>query len=110
MSMPGRKVREHRRKRVCFSWDQKKFWLDDGCDRKLPFTDVAITLSKENFRMTKNKSGRGRPKLPKGETRELFSLRITRQEREKIESAAKASGEKASRWARNYLLSFSAGQ
>ena len=60
--------------------------------------------------MTKNKSGRGRPKLPKGETRELFSLRITRQEREKIESAAKASGEKASRWARNYLLSFSAGQ
>ena len=60
--------------------------------------------------MTKKKPARGRPKLPTGEARELFSLRITRKEREKIESAAKASGEKASRWARNYLLSMAGGK
>jgi hypothetical protein len=60
--------------------------------------------------MTKKKPVRGRPKLPPGAARELFSLRITRQEREKIELAARASGEKASRWARNYLLSFGAGK
>ncbi len=56
--------------------------------------------------MTKKTPGRGRPKLPQGEAREIFSLRITPEERARIESAAKASGEKASRWARNYLLSF----
>src|SRR6266498_4057449 len=61
-------------------------------------------LFQRYFRMTKNRIRRGRPRLPDEETRKLFSLRMPEQERSKIESAAKASGEKISQWARKQLL------
>ncbi len=54
--------------------------------------------------MTKKRIRRGRPRLPDEETRKLFSVRMSEQERSKIESAAKASGEKISQWARKQLL------
>lgn len=46
----------------------------------------------------------GRPKLPKGETKEVFSLRLTSQERESIEQAASKAGQKPTEWARNVML------
>src|SRR6266542_6995968 len=61
-------------------------------------------LLKSYFRMTKKRIRRGRPRLPDEETRKLFSLRMSEQERSKIESAAKASGEKISQWATKQLL------
>lgn len=51
------------------------------------------------------KSKMGRPKLPKGETKEVFSLRLTSGEREAVEVAAKKADLKATEWARNAMLS-----
>jgi hypothetical protein len=46
----------------------------------------------------------GRPKLPKGEAKTLFSLRLSKPERQKIEHAAKKAGVKVTKWARESLL------
>jgi len=56
------------------------------------------------FRMTKTKKI-GRPKLPKGEAKELFSLRLSKEDRKTIERAAKKAGSKVTKWARETLLS-----
>jgi hypothetical protein len=57
--------------------------------------------------MTETKKKIGRPKLPKGEARSVFSLRFSQAERKKIETAAKKSGEPLTQWARNALLAAS---
>lgn len=46
----------------------------------------------------------GRPKLPKNEVRKVFPLRLSRDERAKIEAAAKIAQEPPTQWARNQLL------
>jgi predicted HicB family RNase H-like nuclease len=46
----------------------------------------------------------GRPKLPKGEAKKVFSLRFSKPEREQIKHAAKKAGEPVTKWAREALL------
>jgi predicted HicB family RNase H-like nuclease len=46
----------------------------------------------------------GRPKLPKGEAKKLFSFRLSKPERHQIEHAAKKAGVKVTKWARETLL------
>ena len=46
---------------------------------------------------------RGRPKLPKGEKREVFALRLSPAERDAIERAAHVAGLGPSEWARKVL-------
>lgn len=53
--------------------------------------------------MTKKKK-MGRPKLPKGETKKIFSLRLDKHERKKIEEAAEKEGIAVTKWARKALL------
>ncbi len=53
--------------------------------------------------MTKKKK-MGRPKLPKDEAKKIFSLRLSKHERDKIKDAAKRDGEKLTKWARKALL------
>lgn len=57
--------------------------------------------------MTKSKK-MGRPKLPKAEVRNVFSLRFSTTERRQIEAKAKREGKPVTRWARNTLLDASA--
>lgn len=47
----------------------------------------------------------GRPKLSDRKVRKVFPLRISDEERAKMERSAKRAGEKLSEWARNRLLS-----
>ncbi len=48
----------------------------------------------------------GRPPLPDGEAREVvFTLRLSDAEREEIVEAARRSGQPATKWARETLLS-----
>lgn len=47
----------------------------------------------------------GRPKLPKGEFKEVFSLRLTVAEREAVDAAARKAGKGATEWAREAMLS-----
>jgi predicted HicB family RNase H-like nuclease len=54
--------------------------------------------------MTKKKNKMGRPKLPKGEAKKIFSLRLSKHERDAIQEAAKKAGEKVTKWARKALL------
>ena len=54
--------------------------------------------------MTKKKNKMGRPKLPKGEAKKIFSLRLSGNERDKIKDAAKKDGERVTKWARKALL------
>ena len=56
--------------------------------------------------MTKTKKI-GRPKLPRGEAKDLFSLRLSKDERHRIEHAAKKAGVKVTTWARETLLAAS---
>lgn len=51
-----------------------------------------------------SKPKRGRPKLPKNQTRAVFPIRISTDERRLIEAAAKHAGELPAQWARNQLL------
>lgn len=51
----------------------------------------------------------GRPKLPKNETRAVFPIRLSRDEREIVEHAAKEAAQKPSEWARNQLLAAAQG-
>lgn len=53
------------------------------------------------------KSKMGRPKLPKGEARKVFPIRLSDPERLAVEDAAKKAGLRPSEWARNVLLSAS---
>lgn len=53
--------------------------------------------------MTKKKK-MGRPKLPKGEDKKVFSLRLSKHERDKIKDAAEKAGEPLTKWARKTLL------
>jgi hypothetical protein len=46
----------------------------------------------------------GRPKLPKNQTRAVFPIRISSDERQQIKAAAKNAGQLPSEWARNKLL------
>jgi hypothetical protein len=55
----------------------------------------------------KKKSKMGRPKLPKGEAKKVFSLRFSKPERERIKAAAKRAGEPVTKWARETLLAAS---
>jgi hypothetical protein len=49
--------------------------------------------------------GPGRPALPKGERKAvIFSVRMSPEEREQIEAAARGQGLKAAAWARMALL------
>lgn len=55
--------------------------------------------------MTLNKKKKmGRPPLPKGEVRAVFSVRFSNAEKATVEKAAKRAGEPVTRWARNALL------
>ena len=56
--------------------------------------------------MTKTKKI-GRPKLPKGKAKAVFSLRLSEPDQRRIESAAKQSGKPVTQWAREALLSAS---
>lgn len=47
----------------------------------------------------------GRPKLPKGEAKAVFSLRLNSVERKAVEDAAAKAGLKATEWARKVMLS-----
>lgn len=51
---------------------------------------------------------RGRPKLPKGERREVFALRLSPAERIAIEGAAEAAGISVAKWARRTLIAAAA--
>lgn len=46
----------------------------------------------------------GRPKLPPNQTRTVFPIRISKDERKLVDAAAKKAGERPSEWARNQLL------
>ena len=50
------------------------------------------------------KRGPGRPRLPKGEARAVFALRLTPAERESIDAAAAQEGLRVTEWARRALL------
>jgi hypothetical protein len=51
------------------------------------------------------KRGRGRPRLPEGTGKiELFTLRLSAEDRAWIEAAAQNAGKPATRWAREALL------
>jgi len=52
----------------------------------------------------KKKAKMGRPKLPKDEKRQVFSLRVSKAEWGKIKDAAKKAGEPETRWARKAIL------
>jgi uncharacterized protein (DUF1778 family) len=52
-----------------------------------------------------NKPTIGRPKLPRGKVKEVFTLRLAPEERKAIEKAAKVAGLRATEWARNAMLS-----
>lgn len=54
--------------------------------------------------MTKKKNKMGRPKLPKGEAKKIFSLRLSKHERKKIKDAADKVGRPVTKWAREALL------
>ncbi len=57
--------------------------------------------------MTKTKKI-GRPKLPKGKAKAVFSLRLSSEDQRQIDSAAKRSGKPVTQWAREKLLAASA--
>lgn len=61
-------------------------------------------MSQRIFCMTKKKKKLGRPKLPKGEAKKIFSLRLSKPERDKIKDAAKRAKEPLTKWARKALL------
>jgi hypothetical protein len=46
----------------------------------------------------------GRPKLPKGQAREVFPIRLSAAERSAVIKAAKAADKKPTEWARNAML------
>jgi hypothetical protein len=54
--------------------------------------------------MKKDKKIMGRPKLPAGDVRKVFPLRLSDSERKRIEKAARQKKEKPTEWARNTLL------
>lgn len=54
--------------------------------------------------MAETKKKIGRPKLPKGEAREVFALRLSPLEKKDIEAAAKKAKQPATQWAREVLL------
>lgn len=54
--------------------------------------------------------GPGRPSIPKADRKgAIFSIRLSPEERERIENAARSMGLKAAAWARLALLDASAG-
>ncbi|MEP6671889.1 MAG: hypothetical protein ABJF10_22195 [Chthoniobacter sp.] len=55
--------------------------------------------------MTQKKKKMGRPKLPKDEGKKVFSVRLSKHERDKVKEAAGKAGESPSKWARKALLS-----
>ena len=57
------------------------------------------------FRMTIKKNKRmGRPPLPEGEARSVFSVRFSTSEKDAVKKAAQKAGEPVTQWARNTLL------
>lgn len=46
----------------------------------------------------------GRPKLPKSQVRTVFPLRLSMEEKKRVQKAAKSAGERPTEWARNQLL------
>jgi hypothetical protein len=55
--------------------------------------------------MAKKSRGRGRPKLPKGQSKAaVVVLRLQPAERRAVDAAAKRSGVKLSEWARSALM------
>jgi predicted DNA binding CopG/RHH family protein len=46
----------------------------------------------------------GRPRLPQGEKKKVFSLRLSPEELKAIESKASEAGQKVTEWARARLL------
>lgn len=47
----------------------------------------------------------GRPKLPRGEARSIgLHIRLTKQERQAVDSTAKREGQRPSDWSRKILL------
>lgn len=52
----------------------------------------------------KNAPKRGRPALPKGESKSVFALRLNDQERSMIATAAMLEGKPVALWAREALL------
>lgn len=55
----------------------------------------------------KKKPKLGRPKLPKGESKSVFALRLNVAERETITNAAERAGKPVTQWAREALLAAS---
>jgi hypothetical protein len=47
---------------------------------------------------------RGRPKLPNNQTRAVFPIRLSKDERKEVEIAAKRAKTRPAEWARNQLL------
>jgi len=69
----------------------------------LTLCNTGSSFSRTTVRMTEKKR-MGRPRLPKGQARTVFSLRFSALERKAIESAAKRSGETVTQWVRRTLL------
>ena len=46
----------------------------------------------------------GRPPLPEGEARSVFSVRFSTSEKDAVKKAAQKAGEPVTQWARNTLL------
>jgi len=62
-------------------------------------------LRQQHFCITKKKiKKRGRPPLPKNKTRDVFSLRFSRDELAEMNRAAKQADQGVREWARNCLL------
>jgi hypothetical protein len=51
----------------------------------------------------------GRPKLPANQTRAVFPIRLSKEERKQVERAAKSASQKPTEWARNQLLHAASG-
>jgi hypothetical protein len=69
------------------------------------FVYYEMQFESTTFRMTlKKKKKMGRPPLPRGEARSVFSVRFSDGERAVVESAAKREGEPVTQWARKTLL------
>jgi Mobilization protein NikA len=84
------------------SWLAISFLLWTYCATEIEWVNRIIVAQKPK---PKSKPRTGRPKLPDGTARNLMvRARVSPDELDRIESAAKAAGEKTSDWVRNTLL------
>lgn len=56
------------------------------------------------FRITLMNKPLGRPPLPKGQTKQVFTFRLSGDEMKRVENAAAKENEKPREWARKTLL------